>query len=345
MTRRGPFDDYILKDSPTADDVAAVLDPLRRLLRQEMRRLGVWCQGPSNWDYAGRSWRDEETFNNLLSDCFASVFDGEKGKRLTRLRQYAQHQPSVAGAVRTAVRNFLNELGKKKDPVGHAVFKNIQSAVAEALGVGQMRVVDGKAGDVTVTNETVVASASGEGRTKARPTDLRAAINGWTDVASLCGQMAKRSGRGLRAAVDVLSRLSEAHLDSWRVGDLVDAVKQALPRREDGAFPEVASTVPGCEPPPTRPVEDEDIVGIKSERTRAAIEGLICQRKVKDRLLHLWASMINWYREYGSFPKQAEVAAMMDLPRQGVSADYARLRPLLVEVWELDPGRLSSYGH
>jgi hypothetical protein len=59
---------------------------------------------------------------------------------------------------------------------------------------------------------------------------------------------------------------------------------------------------------------------------------------VKDRLLRLWASMINWYRECGSFPKQAEAVEMMDLPRQGVSADYARLRPLLVEIWELDPG-------
>jgi hypothetical protein len=343
MTRRGPFEDYVLKDAPTADDVAAVLDPLGKLLRREMRRRGVWDQGPSNWDYAGRSWREEETFNELLSDCFASVFDGEKGKRLIRLRQYARYQPSIAGVVRTAVRNFLNEQERQKDPVGHAVFKSIQAAVAEALSVGQMRVVDGNSGDVT--NGTVVASASGDGCTKAPPTDLGAAINGWADVASLCVQMAKRSGRGLRAAAEVLSRLSGARLDPWRVGDFVDAVKQVLPRREDGAFPEVASTVPGREPPPTRPVEDEEVVGLKSERTRVAIEGLPCQRKVKDRLLLLWASMIKWYREYGSFPKQAEAAEMMDLPRQGVSADYARLRPLLVEIWELDPGRPSGYSH
>jgi hypothetical protein len=350
MTRRGPFEDYVLKDAPTADDVAAVLDPLRRLLRREMRRRDVWVQGPSHWGYAGRSWREEEVFNDLLSDCFASVFDGEKGKRLIRLRQYARHQPSIAGTVRTAVRNFLNEQERQKDPVGHAVFKNIQAAVVEALDVGEMKVVDGKPSDVTngtvvvtnstvvVTNSTVVASASGEGCTKAPPMDLRVAINGWADGASLCGQMAKRSGRGLRAAAEVLSRLSEARPNSWRVGDLVDAVKQALPRREDGAFPEVAPTVPGREPPPTRPVEDEEVVGFKSERTRAAIEGLPCQRKVKDRLLRLWTSMIKWYRENGSFPKQAEAVEMMDLPRQGVSADYARLRPLLVKIWELDPG-------
>jgi len=335
MTRRGPFEDFVLKDAPTDDDVAAVLDPLGRILRREMCRRGVWRQGPSNWGYAGRSWREEETFNDLLFHCFASVFDGEKGKRLTWLRQHARHQPSVAGAVRTAVRNFLNEQEREKDPAGHAVFKNIQTAVDEALRVGQMRVVDGK--DATVTNGTVVVLASGGGCTKAPPTDLRAAINGWADGASLCGGMAKRSHRGLRAAARVLSRLSEARLDSWRVGDLVDALKQALPRREDGAFLELVSTVPGREPPPTRPVEDEDVVELKSGRTRAAIEGLSCQRKVKDRLLHLWDLMINWYREDGSFPEQAEVAKELRRPRQRVSEDYALLRPLLAEIWELSP--------
>ena len=263
------------------------------------------------------------------------MFDGEKGKRLTRLRQYAQHQPSIAGPVRTAVRNFLNEQEKEKDPVGHAVFKNIQAAVVEALGVGKMRVVDGKPGDVT--NGTVVASASGKGCTKAPSMDLRVAINGWADVASLCGEMAKRSGRGLRAAAEVLSRLSKARLNSWRVGDLVDALKQALPQREEGTFPELVSTVPGREPPPTRPVEDEDVVGLKSDRTRATIEGLRCQRKVKDRLVRLWDFMIDWYRKNGSFPEQAEAAKTLGLPRQRVSEDYARLRPLLVEIWELSP--------
>ena len=193
------------------------------------------------------------------------------------------------------------------------------------------------ANPATVTNGTVVASASGGGCTKATPTDLRAAINGWADGASLCGEMAKRSRRGLQAAAQVLSRLSEARLDSWRVGDLVDALKQALPRREDGAFPELVSTVPGREPPPTRPVEDEDVVGLKSDRTRATIEGLRCQRKVKDRLLRLWDFMIDWYRKNGSFPEQAEAAETLGLPRQRVSEDYARLRPLLAEIWELSP--------
>jgi hypothetical protein len=74
-----------------------------------MHQRGVWRRGPSTWGYAGHSWREEETFNDLLHDCFVSVFGGAKGKRLARLRQYAQNQLSIGGAVRNAVQNFLNE--------------------------------------------------------------------------------------------------------------------------------------------------------------------------------------------------------------------------------------------
>src|SRR5438876_5335957 len=149
MARQGLFAEYVLKDSPTRDDVVAALDALGRFLRQVMRRRGVWELPPSAWDYAGRSWQEEETFNDLLFDCFAYVFDGEKGKRLARLRRYARQQPSIDGAVRTAVWNFLNEQEKRKDPAGHAVFKNIQAAVAEALEVSRVQVASGTPDGIT----------------------------------------------------------------------------------------------------------------------------------------------------------------------------------------------------
>ena len=58
---------------------------------------------------------------------------------------------------------------------------------------------------------------------------------------------------------------------------------------------------------------------------------------MKDRLLRLWAFMIDWYRKDGSFPEQAEVAKALGLPRQRVSEDYDRLQSLLAEIWALSP--------
>jgi len=146
------FARYVLNEAPTPNDVAAVLDALAPLLRRQMRHRGVWDLPPTAWGYAGRSWRDEETFNDLLSHCFAFVFTG---RRLDRLREYASAQPSIDAAVGVSVRNFLNDKEREKDPAGHALFKNVQAAVSAGLAEGWLIVVGGA--QDTITNQTVVA--------------------------------------------------------------------------------------------------------------------------------------------------------------------------------------------
>jgi hypothetical protein len=337
MARQGVFAEYVLKDTPTDSDVASVLDTLAQILRQQMRRRGVWNLPPSRWEYAGKAWRDKETFNDLLFDCFAYVFDGQKGKRLTKLREYARQQRSIDGAVRRAVYFFLNVQEKRKDPAGHDVFKNVQAAVAEALTEGRLTSEHTTIGKIT--NETVVAPPPQSETTRISHRELRAAVTGWSDGPALCRRMAKKSRPGLRAAMEVISRLAAIHSRAWRVGDLVEAVKQALPSRTSEDFQVVTSSVPASDSGPASALETEDTVQVKSERTKAAIEGLPYQRKVKERMLQLWDWTIGYYRQNGRFPKQSEAVASLDLPRQRVSEDYGRLRELLCEIWKVDPDK------
>jgi hypothetical protein len=151
--------------------------------------------------------------------------------------------------------------------------------------------------------------------------------------------MTKRSRPGLRAATEAVTRLAANLFGAWRVGDLVDAVKQTLFRRTPGNFHAVTSSVPGRGPGPATALEAEDTLQVKSDRTCAAIDRLPCQRKVKERLRQLWGWMMGYYRENGCFPKQSEVVEFTDLPRQRVSDDYGRLRELLGEIWDVDPDK------
>src|SRR5262245_8066090 len=107
------FAEYVLNDAPAPDEVGALLDALRRLLREEMRPQIAGNLAPSAWVYAGRSWSEEETFNDLLNDCYRVVFTGN---RLLKFREYARNQASIDAAVRIAVRHFLCDLGRKRDP-------------------------------------------------------------------------------------------------------------------------------------------------------------------------------------------------------------------------------------
>jgi hypothetical protein len=311
--------------------VAAVADALRGVLRGQMRRRGVWQLRPAEWGYAGRSWREEETLNDLLHDCFAYVFTG---RRKDRLRDYAREQPSIDAAVRRAVRNFLNAKEESKDRPGHAVFKNVQAAVAEALDGGRLVALGGAADGIT--GQTVVGLAPGRQTRRAGPDEVRGSVEGWPDRDALCRSIARRGPEGIRAAAQVLHRLAAECPGAWQVGEVVDALKRILPPRGAASLEDRASEVPSADLSPARPVEDEDTVRVRSERTRTAIAALKCQGKVKARLVSLWEWMLGRFRQDGSFPRQAEAVKDFGQERQRVSDDYARLRPLLVEIWGLN---------
>jgi hypothetical protein len=227
MLPRRLFADFVLNDSPNAKDVGAALDALGRLLHDDMRARHVLDLPPAEWDYIGKSWHEEATFNKLLRHCFRWVFYGTTGKRLVRWRQYARVGHLLDGPIRRAVRNFLNDLEKAKDPEKLAVFKNIQAAVVEALEEGQATADNASEG---VTQETVVRVAGGR-QGRASLTQLREQINRWSDGAALCQQLTSRSSRqgGVEAAAEALERLGKAGRGMLRVGDLVEAVQQALP--------------------------------------------------------------------------------------------------------------------
>ena len=199
------FSAYVLIDSPTADDVEAILPRLAGFLRDGMRHRRVSSVEPRDWGYAGRSWNEKATFNDLLNDCFAYVFWGNEGRRLFMLRQYARQQDSIDPVVRLAIKNFLNEKETEKNPIGHVVFKNIQAAVSGAIDEGEIKVSGGPR--TRLRSDTLVEPEGGKKASRLSLADLRVELGGWPDGNSLCVCMSKRSPKGVRAAAETVSRL------------------------------------------------------------------------------------------------------------------------------------------
>jgi hypothetical protein len=108
-----------------------------------------------------------------------------------------------------------------------------------------------------------------------------------------------------------------------------------LPRETEALSDEKLISMEAPGPAPSKAPEDEDLVRVRSRRTSEAIEALSCQQKVKARLRQLWDWMLGYYRTNGRFPRQAEAAKGLNQERQRMNDDYARLRPLLIEIWEL----------
>jgi hypothetical protein len=324
------FAAYVATESPTDDDVESAAEALRPLLRQEMRKRGVLERSPGAWGYAGESWHDAETLNDLLHDCFVFVFTGNRKRWLAA---HADNEDQTNAAVRRSVRNFLNELEQKKDPVGYRVYKNVQAAVAQAAAAHSLVVVQGD--DNAVGSRTVVAArpAAPLGTVAA----LENAVNNWPDLAALGMNLSRHGPRGLQAAATAVARLASNYAPAWQIGELADALKKVLPPHASRSLNDSANPVPDSAAPPDRPVEESDTLEVRARQMRAAIACLPAQRKVRERLESHFAWMLDFFKANGRFPKQTEAADYFGEDRKRVSEDYHRLQPLVAKIWQLEP--------
>jgi hypothetical protein len=324
------FAAYVTKELPTDNDVESVLDALRPILRLRMRLRGVLGRSPGTWGYAGETWRDPETLNDLLHDCFVYVFTGN---RKIRLAAYADDDREIDAAVSRAVRNFLNELVKRKDPLDHRVYKNVQAAVAQAIAAQTLVVVNGD--DDSVESGTAVAAHPRASLGNA--TALEHAVNNWPERPTLGKDLSRHSPRGIQAAASAVAYLRTNYTQAWQVGELADLLKKALPPHTPRSLGEHSRFEPDKGLAPDRPVEDNDTIEVRTQQTRAAIEALPAQRKVRLRLANQFAWMLDFYKVNGHFPKQTDVARHFGEDRKRVNEDYQRLKPVLEEIWQLNP--------
>jgi hypothetical protein len=256
------------------------------------------------------------------------------GNRKARLREYAQAQPSIGGAVFAAVGFFLNDKEKDKDPAGHAVYKNLQAKTNEAFDAGWLELLEGQKD--SIDSLTVVGPASSKKTMLLGENDLRKIISNWSDAVSLCEKMTKRSQRGLQAAEKALSRLASNESGKWRLGDLVEMVLQ-LTSQPASLEPLDDRTIASKEDAPSRYAEEEDTIHVKSQKTSDGIAAMSCHAKVKLRLSRLWDWILAYFKANRCFPKQSEIAKQFGQDRKRVNDDYVRLRPLLVSIWGIKP--------
>lgn len=328
------FDRYVLLDSPSSDDVSDALAQLRGILKSEMRRRGAFNLAPSKWGYTGKFWRQNEAINDLLKDCFADIFSG---KRLARLREYVNCQSTtISPVIRWQVRNILNDKEKRSDPVGYALFKNLQVAVDEAIASNELRIVDKTK---PITNQTIFrAFPFPQQLTLAPRKVIVGVIAGWGDSKSLGLDMASlRSNRGLAAAREVVKRIRTEIAEPFRFGELVDSFRQLLPRTEQDSKVDHISKESLQGKSASKQTEETDNLDTKSVQMENDILNLTCHAKVKSRLMDVWRVMVDVFRKNGSWPNKTEIAEIMNIAKQRVAEDFERLGPLILKNFDQKP--------
>ena len=235
------FSDYIdaleKGEAPEGQRFAELWRALRRALRSELKRRGLWESPPAYLGiYGGQSWEPAGTragegdpdgaLEELLAECYAYIFVS----RLRSLQAQRKLKPNVDGLVFLNIRHFLHERQREHDPLGSQVFAVLQAAVRLAVAAGELAVI---AGDERIRNDTVLAfgpavdPAVDLALGPAAGTDLPALVARWND--ELLPDLVTSRGRRQEA---VAQRLQEHLLALRRQGvgavrfkDLVDPLK------------------------------------------------------------------------------------------------------------------------
>jgi hypothetical protein len=178
------FTEHVRDFGPTCDPAGCVLPRLEQLLRQRMRRRNLLTAPPSYLGYTAiLAWDAPGSFEDVVVDCYIFAFLD----RLQGLRNQLRVRPNIDGLISRNVDNFLLERQRRNDPVGYAVFGNVEGAASDMVAAGELA-AEGT-GEGRLLNSSVLRldplAAAGELATADRLRGLLAEAPGWAEAIAI----------------------------------------------------------------------------------------------------------------------------------------------------------------
>lgn len=246
------FTRYVISLSPAGEpDVESfhrLWQSLRGVLRSEVKRRGLWESSPSYLGvYGWRRWHSPppgldlarasravmsgDALDELVADCYVYIFI----RRLRSLRTHLRRKPNIDGLVFRAMRNFLHDTQKRRDPLGFRVFTILKSALRQAVRREELRVIDG--GPKISTGAIFGFRATAE-PSRAAAADLEEIVRRWND--ELLPELVTATGKARQAVVERLqgrvAELPAAGIEAFGFKDLIDPLKADVRARWAALF-------------------------------------------------------------------------------------------------------------
>ena len=284
------FTEHVRQFRADSDAAERVLPELERLLKQRMRRKNLLSAPPSYLGYSGvSSWDQAGVFEDIRSDCylFAILL------RLKGLRNQLLVRTNIEGLIVRNVDHFLLERQRKHDPIGYAVYGNVEGAVHNATEVGRL-VVDGMTDGRLPSSSILRLDPLRPDAAVVDPERVREGLAQVLDWVEALPSLISVTEEGQEWVTAFLDRLKGMEISAVRCGDLVAVL--AAQAREDRAsrhvVPDQVATLPGgrgLRPPgpyglADQGFEDRDRWEALKRQVADRIVGLDRQQRVLERL-------------------------------------------------------------
>jgi len=337
-TMASVFTEHVRHFSTASDPAEKVLVELEKVLRQRMRRRNLLLAPPSYLGYDMGGWDAPGAFEDIVADCYIFAFLD----RLQGLRNQLRVRSNIDGLIVRNIDNFLLDRQRHHDPVGYAVFGNVEGAACRAEASGELTVEGLNRG--RLHNPSLLRLD--QGKPSAEPADPRTLQDaleqapGWDQAVP---SLAATTEEGQEWIARFIHRLRDAGVAAVRCGDLVAVVaarareswaaRHALPRQElayegDDELGKLVRMV--C---PDQTLEDRDRWEKLKEKVSRRIKGLDRQQRVRERLTQVFAGLVQLIEEGDAAPpKQAELIHRLGIARATLSDDFRILQGILAEL-------------
>jgi hypothetical protein len=224
------FTEFVRKYADRADvsqqDFDDCLGELARAVRARLERLGMFALPPAFFGYGEfATWDRALDLTDGPTDPVLDAFDAAITTKLDLLAERLEtgSTPNIDGLVLLNVNHFLYDRQRLKDPVGHAVFENLQAALLSLARAGSVTLeglVDG-----AIRNSTIVRFRAGP---TATTEEIEHALDAEAELGRLYPHLSHANTRAQAVLADLLTGLDRSSLRSCLFRDLVGALKERV---------------------------------------------------------------------------------------------------------------------
>jgi len=342
------FTDYVRSldpagEPPDAETFDRVLEALRKVLRRELRRRGLWRSSPRYLGiYGAERWVEPGegaqggALEELLVDGYAHIFV----RRLRSLVAHLEVKPQIEGLVALGVRQLVHERQKKHDPLGYRVFQILHAAVEQAIEARRLHVV---AGGPTVRNDTVLAFRPDVEPRSLPAVELDETVRRWNDelLPALIDARGTARERVVAELQERLVELSSAGIDGFTFREVIEPLKHDARARwpalhgltaDETAFEGDSEETPEAVPlvAPDSGVEERESFERLAECVERRLERAAATPSAREYLATLWGFLRTWAAEIRTeLPSRRGLASRLEIPRNRMKGLFTTLGDLV----------------
>lgn len=335
------FTEHVRTFGRDCDPAACVLPRLEQLLRQRMRRRNLISAPPAYLGYDLPSWGTEGAFEDVVVDCYVFAV----AKRIEGLRNQLRTRVNIDGLITRNVDNFLTERQSRRDPVGYAIFGNVEGAAEGLAAMGQLTVEGVQ--DGRLRGESLLRLDQAGSVEPIASLYLQAAVADAAGWGEALASLTSTTDEGQTWVADFLQRLRAAGFGCIRVSDLVFAIgsraRADWAARHADRVRELGHEGEHEDYTLVRVVWPDESVEIQDQLTmlKRVVPELIGQeqqQRVRNGLTVVFEAWIRMIEDGGlSSPKQVDLAEQLSMSEKTLSDYLKRLRILIGTILQQMP--------